>query len=669
MSLNVGFAFAGPNSRQAAPGAGGGDSDIRELFSSAYARERRETMSLTDFLEGCRDNPGMTASAAERMITAIGEPVVVDTSKDPRLGRIFLNRTIKLFPSMTGFFGMEDTIQRVVSYFQHAAQGLEERKQILYLLGPVGGGKSSLAERLKALMETQPIYVLAAGEELSPVFESPLGLFRPEQMGAALESRYGIPQRRLTGICSPWAAKRLDAFDGDISRFSVVKLYPSKLRQIGVAKTEPGDENNQDISSLVGKVDIRKLEHFSQHDPDAYSYSGGLNRTTQGLLEFVEMFKAPIKVLHPLLTATQEANYAGTENLGALPYQGIVLAHSNESEWEQFKNNKNNEAFLDRICVVKVPYCLRVTEEAMIYAKLLETSELANASCAPEVLEFLARFCILTRLKEHENSPLYSKLRVYNGESLKDTDPKAKSVQEYRDAAGVAEGMSGVSTRFAFKVLSETFNFDSEEIAADPVHLMYVLEQAIKREQFPKDVEQRYLDFIKSALAPRYAEFIGREIQKAYIESYSEYGQNLFDRYIAHADAWIEEQDYKDPDTGQVFDRQVLDAELSKTEKPAGIANPKDFRNEIVKFALRARAANHGKNPSWTSYEKIREVIEKRMFSQVEDLLPIISFGAKQDSKTEKQHADFLDRMKARGYTERQVRRLVEWYMRVNKAG
>ncbi len=669
MSPNAGFALAGSDSRAAALGSADKGQDIRALFSSAYARERRETMSLNDYLEGCRSDPGMTASAAERMITAIGEPVIVDTSKDSRLGQIFLNRTIKLYPSMAGFFGMEDTIQRVVSYFQHAAQGLEERKQILYLLGPVGGGKSSLAERLKALMETQPIYVLAVGDELSPVFESPLGLFRPEAMAGALESRYGIPLRRLTGICSPWAAKRLDAFDGDISRFSVVKLYPSKLRQIGVAKTEPGDENNQDISTLVGKVDIRKLEHFSQHDPDAYSYSGGLNRTTQGLLEFVEMFKAPIKVLHPLLTATQEGNYAGTENLGALPFQGVVLAHSNEFEWEQFRNNKNNEAFLDRICVVKVPYCLRVTEEAMIYGKLLESSELANASCAPEVLEFLARFCILTRLKEHENSPLYSKLRVYNGESLKDTDPKAKSVQEYHDAAGVAEGMSGISTRFAFKVLSETFNFDNEEIAADPVHLMYVLEQAIKREQFPKDVESRYLDYIKSLLAPRYAEFIGREIQKAYIKSYSEYGQNLFDRYIALADAWIEDQDYKDPDTGQVFDRQVLDAELSKTEKPAGIANPKDFRNEIVKFALRSRAANQGKNPSWTAYEKIREVIEKRMFSQVEDLLPIISFGAKQDSKTEKQHADFLDRMKTRGYTERQVRRLVEWYMRVNKAG
>jgi serine protein kinase len=645
------------------------DGNVFSLFSEIYDREKRDHLSLEDYLRGCRDDPGMYASAAERMVAAIGDPTFVDTSADQRLGRIFMNRTIKVYPTMSGFFGMEDTIQRVVSYFQHAAQGLEERKQILYLLGPVGGGKSSLAERLKQLMESQPIYVLQAGDEVSPIFESPLGLFHPDHFGPKLESDYGIERRRINGLCSPWAMKRLDEFGGDISKFSVVRVQPSKLRQIAIAKTEPGDENNQDISTLVGKIDIRQLEHFSQHDPDAYSYSGGLNATTQGLLEFVEMFKAPIKVLHPLLTATQEGNYAGTENIGIMPYQGLILAHSNESEWEQFRNNRNNEAFLDRICVVKVPYCLRVTDEAKIYHKLLEGSDLSDTPCAPEVLEILSRFSILSRLTEHESSPLYSKMRIYDGENLKDTDPKAKSIQEYRELAGVTEGMTGISTRFAFKVLSETFNYDTDEVAADPVHLMYVLEQAVKREQFSKEVEERYLDFVKSEVAPRYAEFIGREIQKAYIESYSEYGQNLFDRYIAYADAWIEEQDYKDPDTGQVFDRQILDAELSKVEKPAGIANPKDFRNEIVKFALRARAANSGKNPSWSSYEKIREVIEKRMFSQVEDLLPIISFGTKKDTKTDHQHAEFVERMTSRGYTERQVRRLVEWYMRVHKAG
>ena len=643
--------------------------DVLNLFSEVWNRQGQEELSIQDYLLGCRDDPGMFANTAERMIAAIGEPELIDTSTDPRLGRVFLNRTIKHYPAFAGFFGMEETIERIVGYFQHAAQGLEERKQILYLLGPVGGGKSSLAERLKHLMEQQPVYVLGTADQISPVLESPLGLFDPERMGDLLEDKYGIARRRLSGLISPWAMKRLDDFEGDISKFIVVNLMPSKLRQICIAKTEPGDDNNQDVSALIGKVDIRKLEHFSQNDPDAYSHTGGLNRTTQGLLEFVEMFKAPIKVLHPLLTATQEGNYLGTEYFGAFPYHGIVLAHSNEAEWHQFKNNKNIEAFLDRICVVKVPYCLRGTEESQIYEKLLRESELGGAPCAPETLVMLSRFSVLTRLREHENSTLFSKMRVYDGENLKDTDPKAKSVQEYRDTAGVDEGMSGISTRFAFKVLSETFNYDTEEVAADPVHVMYILEQAIKREQFPEATEAAYLDFIKSELAPRYAEFIGGEIQKAYLESYTEYGQNLFDRYIAYADAWIEEQDYKDPDTGQLFNRNILDAELSKIEKLAGVANPKDFRNEVVKFALRARARNDGSNPRWTSYEKLREVIEKRMFSQVEDLLPIISFGTKKDSDTEQKHADFVQRMTERGYTERQVRRLVEWYMRVNKAG
>jgi serine protein kinase len=259
-------------------------------------------------------------------------------------------------------------------------------------------------------------------------------------------------------------------------------------------------------------------------------------------------------------------------------------------------------------------------------------------------------------------------MRVYDGESLKDTDPHAKTIQEYRDAAGIAEGMDGASTRFAYKVLSETFNFDNPEVAADPVHLLYVLEQAIKREQMSDETEQRYVEFLKEELGPRYAEFIGNEIQKAYLESYHDFGQNLFDRYVSYADAWIEDHDFKDPDTGQIMSRPVLEQELSKIEKPAGIANPKDFRYEVVKFALRARAKNGGKNPNWTSYEKIREVIERRMFSQVEDLLPVISFGKKQDSDTEKKHDEFVNRMVQRGYTPRQVRRLVEWYMRVKKS-
>jgi serine protein kinase len=643
--------------------------DVFDLYSSLFDSRKQTEFSLRDYLNLCRESPATYANAAERMIAAIGEPEIIDTAGDPRLGRIFMNRSIKRYASFSDFYGMEETIERIVGFFKHAAQGLEERKQILYLLGPVGGGKSSLAERLKTLMEKLPVYVLKAGDQISPVFESPLGLFDPQSLGPLLSERYGIPERYLTGIMSPWALKRVAEFNGDISQFTVARLMPSKLNQICVAKTEPGDDNNQDISSLVGKVDIRKLEFYGQNDADAYCYSGGLNLTTQGLLEFVEMFKAPIKILHPLLTATQEGNYVGTESVGAIPYQGVILAHSNESEWQSFRNNKNNEALIDRICVVNVPYCLRTAEETEIYKKLLQASDLAKAPCAPGTLDMLAQYCVLSRLREHENSSLFSKMRVYNGENLKDVDPKAKSLQEYRDVGGVDEGMNGVSTRSAFKVLAETFNFDNEEVAADPVHLMYVIERSIRRAQYPETTEKQYIDFIKSELAPRYADFIGNEIQKAYLESYGDYGQNLFDRYVAYADAWVEDQDFKDPDTGELFDRKTLDQELSKIEKPAGIANPKDFRNEVVKFALRARAAHGGRNPSWTSYEKIRDVIERRMFSQVEDLLPVISFSTKGDKETVQKHQDFVARMVERGYTARQTRRLVEWYMRVDKAG
>lgn len=641
---------------------------IFDHYQSRYEAAKDEEMSLQEFLALCKDDKSAYANAAERLLMAIGEPEVIDTAQDPRLSRIFSNRVISRYESFKDFYGMEDAIEQIVSYLKHAAQGLEERKQILYLLGPVGGGKSSLAEKLKALMEKMPVYVLSANGERSPVNDHPFCLFNPTEDGEILKKEYGIEHRYLRSIMSPWAAKRLHEFGGDITKFKVLKVRPSILDQVGIAKTEPGDENNQDISSLVGKVDIRQLEHFSQDDPDAYSYSGALCKANQGLMEFVEMFKAPIKVLHPLLTATQEGNFNGTEGLSAIPFDGMILAHSNESEWQTFRNNKNNEAFLDRVYIVKVPYCLRVSEEVKIYQKLLENSELSKAPCSPSTLETLAQFSILSRLKEPENSSIFSKMRVYDGETLKDTDPKAKSYQEYRDYAGVDEGMNGLSTRFAFKILSRVFNFDQTEVAANPVHLFYVIEQQVEREQFPSEVAEKYLEFLKGYLVPRYVEFIGKEVQTAYLESYSEYGQNIFDRYVTYADFWIQDQEYRDPETGQLFDRASLNAELEKIEKTAGISNPKDFRNEIVNFVLRAKANNNGQNPVWTSYEKLRTVIEKKMFSNTEELLPVISFNAKTSSEDQKKHDDFVARMMEKGYTEKQVRLLSEWYLRVRKS-
>jgi len=637
---------------------------IFERYQTRFLATSQEEMSLQQYLQLCRDQPDVYASAAERLLKAIGEPELIDTAKDPVLSRIFSNKVIKRYPSFDQFYGAEEAIENIVSYFRHAAQGLEERKQILYLLGPVGGGKSSIAEKVKELMENIPFYAIKG----SPVFESPLGLFNPEEDADILEQEYGIPRRYLKGVISPWAVKRLNEFSGDIENFKVVKLYPSRLNQIAIAKTEPGDDNNQDISSLVGKVDIRKLEEYPQQDPDAYSFSGALCRANQGIMEFVEMFKAPIKVLHPLLTATQEGNYNSTEGMGSIPFTGIILAHSNESEWQSFKNNKTNEAFIDRVNIVKIPYCLRISQEVEIYKKLLRDSSLSKAPCAPDTLTMLAQFSVLSRLKTPENSNVYSKMRVYNGENLKDTDPKAKPIQEYKDYAGVDEGMNGLSTRFAFKILSKVFNFDPSEIAANPVHLMHVLEKEIEQQQYPKELQDTYIGFIKEYISPKYIELLGKEIQTAYLESYSEYGQNVFDRYVTYADFWIQDQEYRDPETGDMLNRTMINDELEKIEKPAGISNPKDFRHEIVNFVLRSRANREGKNPSWMSFEKMRSVIEQKMFSNTEDLLPVISFNTKASSDENDKHADFVKRMVKRGYTEKQVRLLSEWYIRVRKS-
>ncbi len=625
-----------------------------------------QEMSVGEYLTLCRKDPKAYARPAERLLDAIGEPEIVDTREDPVLSRLFFNKKIKVYPAFKEFYGMESTIEQIVSYFRHSAQGLEEKKQILYLMGPVGGGKSSLAEKIKQLMQVNPIYVLKAGDQISPVFESPLGLFADYKK--EIEKEYGIPSRYIPFCMSPWAVKRLKEFKGDINQFKVIMLYPSMQDQIAMSKTEPGDENNQDISTLVGKVDIRKLAHFQQSDPDAYSYTGGLCLGNQGVMEFVEMFKAPIKVLNPLLTATQEGNYKGTEPIGAIPFDGVILAHSNESEWAKFINDKKNEAFLDRIYKVQVPYCLRVDEEIKIYEKLIRESSLKDAICAPKTLDILAQFAVMTRIREPENSSLYSKMRVYNGETLKETDPNAKSLQEYKEEAGINEGMTGISTRFAFKVLSRVFNFDSEEIAANPVHLLYVLEEEVVRMMLDKETEEKYLTIIKSALATKYASYISDEIQKAYIESYSTYGQNMFEKYVVYADHWLQQNDYRDPDSGEMLSRAVLNEELEKIEKPAGIANPKDFRAEVTNFFLRYKANNNGENPRWDAYSKIKNVIEKKIFTNTEDLLPVISFTAKANTENEKKHKDFINRMQQRGYTYKQIRILVDWFMRVRKS-
>ena len=352
-----------------------------------------------------------------------------------------------------------------------------------------------------------------------------------------------------------------------------------------------------------------------------------------------------------------------------MPFTGIICAHSNEAEWFSFRNNTTNEAFLDRVYIVNVPYVLRVTEEQQIYEKMLKGSSLKNAPCAPQTLKALAEFMVLTRLHEPENSTVYAKMKVYDGENVKDTMPAAKPIDEYRDRAGVNEGMTGLSTRFGFKILSQTFNLRPEEVQANPIDLMFVLEESLKREHLPEETYRKYVDFIKSWVHPRYFDFIDKELRTAYLESYSDFGQTMFERYVLFAEKWLDDSEMRDPETHAMLDRKQLDVKLSEIEKAAGIANPKDFRNDIVTYVLRHRVNNEGRFPSWNAYEKIKVVIEKKMFSATQDIMPIVSFSPKGSSDEQKKHDDFVKRMISKNYTDRQVRTLVDWWMNNRKAG
>jgi serine protein kinase len=606
--------------------------------------------SLGEYLELAAKDKSYYLSPAERMLKAIGEPRLVDTSTNPRLGRLFYNKVIRVYDSFADFYGMENVIERIVSYFTHSSQGLEESKQILYLLGPVGGGKSSLAEKLKQLMETQPFYAIKD----SPIFDDPLSLFTKQQA-----DQLKIDSRYIPGKMSPWLRKRVDELRGNITSLKVVKMYPNQSRRIALTKTEPGDDNNQDISTLVGKMNIRKIEEYDQNDVDSYLFSGGLCRGNRGMLEFVEMFKAPIKMLHPLLTATQEKNYNGTQEIGSIPFDGFVLAHSNESEWESFKSDKNNEAFIDRVFITEVPYCLRYSEEQKILEKLIANSSLKDAVIAPHTLEFLSKFNVLTRLSSSTPYKFKSRLELYNGECIKAKFPNSPSLQDARDSAAKDEGFIGSGTRAGFKVLAATFNYDIEEIAANPVHLIICLVDHINREKLTDDKSNKYKEYITS-LKEEYKEELSKDIRRSYLDSEGEYAQNMFEQYVNHASAYIDGNDYRDPNTGHLYDLDKLNTELEKVEKPVGIANPKDFRNEIVRFVLSYRA-DKGKHPRWDDSETMKQAIEALLFSKLEDLLPVISFSGHKSKVDSGKHKEFINNMKAKGYTERQIRLVVDW--------
>jgi serine protein kinase len=630
-----------------------------------------EVLALFEYLEEAKVNKDMYLSPAERLLKAIGEPEIINTKSDPVLSRLYDNRKIKTYPNIDKhYIGQYDVKADLVSFLRNAARGLEASKQILYFLGPVGGGKSTLAEVLKRLMETQPFYALAFeskdGLIISPINENPLGLFSKEDA-----EDLNIAPHYLYGKSSPWAHKRLIDLHGDISKFKVVKLYPDESRHIAIAKTEPGDENTQDISSLVGKLDISKATLLGQSDPDCYEFSGSLCRGNRGIMEFVEMFKAPIKMLHPLLTATQEHNYNPTEQMPSIPHEGLILAHSNESEWSEFKNNKSNEAFIDRTHIIKVPYELRKDNVIRIYKMEIDRGALKGKPIDPQVLEIAANFQLGATLnsdKQTDNrreNNILLKIRTYNGENVKDTCADTKSYQEYRNLPeNINEGMSSyLSTRQVFKILAAVFDNADGEISANTVDLLKAMEQFRERSDLDAGIKSD-LETLHKLIEKKFIDDLSKHINKAYLGKFSKQGQARFERYISMCEAWLHSSDYTSDD-GTRYNRDMLNSELEKIEKPAGINNAKDDRRMSLDTVMAYRANNKGEWPNWQFDKKIAKVLETTLLAGFTDFIPVILDGRVTSNDDVERLDTFKKNMKEEGFTtDYMLKRVIDFWSR-----
>lgn len=648
-------------------------------FLKRKSQVSREALPLLEYLKQWDKDPALKANTAGRMMLGIGKGEVIDTSKDERLGRIFSQRTITTYPAFSGMLGVEDTIQTIVDFFRHAAEGLQQKNKILYLYGPPGSGKSKIIELLKRLFEKEYMFVLAVKDEsakgekpsyiLSPVFESPLGLFDLTTDGADLESEFKIPPSRLEAPMSQWAAGELDRFEGDRTKFFVVPVRPSMVTRTGIAQVVPGSMEHPDLGSLIGYAGTKS-------DFSDYLHVGGLNRTTQGLMEFFEMFKAHPDLFTPLLAAPQDRKYAAASGAGELPYEGITLAHSNEADWKRFRReNQDNKAFLDRIFAVPVPYCLRVTEVAQIYRTHLDGSGFKNVPIPDHTLELAAFIAVASRMnKDH-----VGRLQFYDGTILDEwgeTVRSKMSADELRKGEKWREGMVGISERFMLTTLPQVARADPENRGLNPVMLLEELEKIFMREDVLTFCEER--DKVDPEEATQVVDILNDEahlacvgivtnfVKKAYLGDFDVFLKAHFERYVMLAEAWQEGESFKDPEADSTADpltRQEIEAKLRPFE--VGATSPADFRFRVVKAALRHRSdpeKNRGKL-EWDSLDPPDwKLLRDNILPEKVDILKVAKFGKRQDAKEQAKHDEFVDKLCTFGFTRRTAQLTVEFY-------
>lgn len=620
--------------------------DFADLIKKDRDERQHQHFSgtLLDYLEIVKKNPQVAMLAHQRMqqlLTSRGTEVI-NTDEQPRLKRVFGTETLKRYAFFEDFFGIDNSIMKIVRYFHAAAMKGEESRQVLYLVGPVGAGKSSLTEALKQALETSPpIYVLQG----CPMREEPLHLI-PKHLRPRFEALLGV---KIEGDLCPVCRYRLkNDYNGEFELFPVTLSEFSIRSRKGVGVVPPVDPNNQDTSVLSGSVDISKMDLYPEDDPRVLSLNGAFNVGNRGLVEFIEVFKNDVEYLHTMITATQEKSIPSPGKGSMIYFDGVILAHSNEAEWNKFKSDHTNEAILDRIVKVEVPYCLELDEEVKIYRKLLNNSSF-DAHIAPQTIEMASMFAILTRLAPSTKVDPLTKLKIYNGEEIVEKGASKKlDIFELREEAS-REGMSGISTRFIMKAI-DTVLSESENNCINPIAMLDTLIKATKELSLAEDEKKRYLGFLQDTIKKEYNKTLEKEVTRAFIHSYQEQAESLFNNYLDHAEAFINSRKIKDSSTGEELEPDIKF--LQSIEEQIGISGTaaRGFRQDITAYMfslLRSGAA-----VDYCCYEPLKEAIEKKLTTSVRELSRIVTKSRVRDKDQSGKYNVMVEEMKRNGYCD-----------------
>lgn len=620
-------------------------------ISSIILRDREERRnvhfegSFLDYVNLVKKAPEISMLAHPRMYNIITSQgiEVIKTDENPRLRRIYGNDVIKRYRFFSeDFFGIDKIIMKIVRYFHSAAMAGEEARQVLYLVGPVGAGKSSLMEAMKKALEaSQPIYALKG----CPMREEPLHLV-PKHLRSRFEEILNV---RIEGDICPVCRYRLkNELNGEYEKFPVESVGFSIRSRKGIGVVPPVDPNNQDTSVLVGSVDISKMDLFPEDDPRVLSLNGAFNVGNRGIVEFIEVFKNETEYLHTMITATQEKSVPSPGKGSMIYFDGIITAHSNEAEWNKFKSDHTNEAILDRIVKVEIPYCLELNEEIKIYEKMLKKSKF-KAHIAPHTIEAASMFAILTRLTPSNKVDTMTKLKIYNGEEIVEKGMSRKiDIFELRDEAN-REGMTGISTRFIMKALDTTLS-ESEHECINPISLLETLVKSVKELAISEDERDRYLRFIQDSIRKEYNRMLEKEVTKAFIHGYREQAESLFNNYLDHAEAFVNKTKIKDRNTGEELEPD--EKFLRSIEEQIGItdSSAKGFRADVTAYMF--FVLRNGGKLDYNSYEPLKEAIEKKLTVSVKELSRIITQAKVRDKEQTEKYNVMVEEMKKNGYCD-----------------